>query len=113
MRNRIELVLMMAVAALVAGCASDTQQSSEVAASTQAASSVAAGASPGQPTRECRYAKATGTKMRTRICHPLETWAMLDAAAAKEQDTDAFFRRSRENSTAAGGVQAAPTGGGF
>jgi hypothetical protein len=76
---------------LGAGCATPgvDQDSAQVAAADGAA----------QVTKECRYAKSTGSKMRTRLCYTAEEWAMIDTANAREQDTDAFFRRALENST--------------
>ena len=73
----------------------------------------AVAAAAGQNVRECRWAGATGTKMRTRICHSQEEWARIDAATAAPQDTDAFFRRQREGATAAGNVDIPDATGGI
>jgi hypothetical protein len=76
-----------------------------------AAGNAVAASADGRQVRECRYAKGTGTKMRARICHSQEVWAQLDAATAEEQNTDDFFRRSRENAAITGNVAPPPTGG--
>jgi hypothetical protein len=111
MYQPIRLTLFSAVAAamLASGCAvlpvSEEFQ-------TDAAGNAVAANTDGRPVRECRWAKATGTKMRSRICYSQEEWAQIDAATAEDQETDDFFRRSRENSAVTGNVPAPPTGGG-
>ena len=110
MRTLLKLTLACGLALLAAGCTS-----TESPPVTAAGAQDLAGNTTGPRIRECRYAKATGTKMRTRICHLQEEWALIDKATAEAQNTDAFFRAVRENaSTAAGGGGGAamPAGGG-
>jgi hypothetical protein len=110
MRRFMKLPLIAGLAILVSACASSESQDAGQAATQDLAENTT-----GQKVRECRYAKATGTKMRTRICHLQEEWALIDKATEEAQDTDAFFRAVRENSTTAaggGGGAAMPAGGG-
>ena len=107
MHPHIKPIVIAAFAAFGAGCAA-LPTSDDYTGGT--ANAVAA--ADGQNVRECRWAKATGTKMRSRICHSQEEWARIDAITAPAQDTEAFFRRQREGATAAGNVDIPDTTGG-
>jgi hypothetical protein len=91
--NRLALFFGVTAVVLASGCA--VLPVSEPASDT-AGNAVAAN-TDGRPVRECRYAKGTGTKMRSRICYSQEVWAQLDARADQGQDTGDFFRQAREN----------------
>lgn len=99
MHTTIKLALLSCMALLGSACATQDTGSGQELAATE-----------GKLPQECRYAKATGSKMRTRICYTPDTWAALDAANAKEQDTDEFFRRATEMSTTADNVSVPAVG---
>jgi hypothetical protein len=99
MYQHTKLTLVAALAILCAGCAALPTDDDYTGVNNNAVA-----AAEGQRVRECRWAGATGTKMRTRICHSQEEWAAIDAATAAPQDNDEFFRRQRENSTLTGNV---------
>ena len=109
MRPLLSLLLTAALPILLTACATPANDSeSSQLADGPSSAQVAQAAPTGPKIRECRYAKSTGSKMRTRICRPQEEWARIDAATDQGQNTDAFFRTTRENATtgASGGLNA-------
>jgi hypothetical protein len=89
--------LLAVTALLLAGCVSPAPELSD--------SDLA-----GKSVRECRYSESTGSNMRKRVCATQEEWAAFDAAE-EEENTDDFFRQSREGGTAAGNVEQPDIGG--
>lgn len=113
MHRHITAIVLVASAALVAGCSvlpvSEEYRTSPASDIAPASGTNAVAATDPSTTRECRWSKGTGTKMRTRICYTQDVWARLDAAAEQGQETDSFFRGMREQSTLGSGGTPSPT----